>query len=73
MFHAQVKCAGSLVIPALSLRGGKRFSYEGQIRAGKVRLAVAGRFLDSRRVRGFVRARSAGCDSGRIRFLARLS
>jgi hypothetical protein len=76
MFHARVKCAPNVVIPAMSLRGGSRFAYRGQIRAGKkraVQLEVAGRFLDSSRVRGFVRARSAGCDSGKVRFLARLS
>ena len=76
MFHARVKCAPALVIPAMSLRGGSRFSHRGQIRAGKgpaVRLEVAGRFLDSSRVRGFIRARSPGCDSGKVRFLARLS
>jgi hypothetical protein len=76
MFHARVKCAPNVVIPAMSLRGGRRFAYRGRIRAGKkraVQLEVAGRFLDSSRVRGFVRARSAGCDSGKVRFLARLS
>ena len=76
MFHARVKCAPNVVIPAMSLRGGSRFAYRGRIRAGKkraVQLEVAGRFLDSSRVRGFVRARSAGCDSGKVRFLARLS
>jgi hypothetical protein len=76
MFHARVKCAPNVVIPAMTLRGGSRFAYHGQIRAGKkraVQLEVAGRFLDSSRVRGFVRARSAGCDSGKVRFLARLS
>jgi hypothetical protein len=76
MFHAQVKCAPNVVIPAMSLRGGSRFAYSGRIRAGKkgaVQLEVAGRFLDSSRVRGFVRARSAGCDSRKVRFLARLS
>jgi hypothetical protein len=76
MFHAGVKCAGNVVIPAMSLRGGSRFAYRGQIRAGKkraVRLEVAGRFLDSSRVQGFVRARAAGCDSGKVSFLARLS
>jgi hypothetical protein len=76
MFHARVKCAPNVVIPAMTLRGGRRFAYRGQIRAGKkraVQLEVAGRFLDSSRVRGFVRARSAGCDSGKVRFLARLS
>jgi hypothetical protein len=76
MFHAQVKCASNVVIPAMSLRGGSRFAYRGQVRAGKeraVQLEVAGRFLDSSRVRGFVRARSAGCDSRKVRFLARLS
>ena len=75
-FHARVKCARTVVIPAMSLRGGSRFAYRGQIRAGNkraVQLDVAGRFLDSSRVRGFVRARSAGCDSGKVRFLARLS
>jgi hypothetical protein len=76
MFHARVKCAPNVIIPAMSLRGGSRFAYRGQIRAGKklaVQLEVAGRFLDPSRVRGFVRARSAGCDSGKVRFLARLS
>lgn len=76
MFHAQVKCAPNVVIPAMSLRAGSRFAYSGQIRAGKKRalqLEVAGRFLDSSRVRGFVHARSAGCDGGKVRFLARLS
>jgi hypothetical protein len=76
MFHARVKCAPNVVIPAMSLRGGSRFAYRGQIRAGRkraVQLEVAGRFLDSSRVRGFVRARSTGCDSGKVRFLARLS
>jgi hypothetical protein len=76
MFHARVKCARNVVIPAMSLRGGSRFAYRGQIRAGEkraVQLEVAGRFLNSSRVRGFVRARSAGCDSGKVRFLARLS
>ena len=76
MFHARVKCARNVVIPAMSLRGGSRFAYRGQIRASNkrgVQLEVAGRFLDSSRVRGFVRARSAGCDSGKVRFLARLS
>jgi hypothetical protein len=76
MFHARVKCAPNVVIPTMSLRGGRRFGYRGQIRAGKkraVQLEVAGRFLDSSRVRGFVRAHSAGCDSGKVRFLAKLS
>jgi hypothetical protein len=76
MFHARVKCAPNVVIPAMTLHGGSRFAYRGQIRAGKkraVQVEVAGRFLDSSRVRGFVRARSAGCDSGKVRFLARLS
>jgi hypothetical protein len=76
MFHARVKCAPNVDIPAMSLRGGSRFAYRGPIRAGKKRalqLEVAGRFLDSGRVRGFVRAHSAGCDSGKVRFLARLS
>lgn len=76
MFQARVKCAPNVIIPAMSLRGGSRFAYRGQIRAGQkraVQLEVAGLFLDSSRVRGFVRARSAGCDSGKVRFLARLS
>jgi hypothetical protein len=76
MFRAQVKCARILVIPAISLHDGSRFGYRGQIRAGKkpaVQLEVAGRFLDSSRVRGFVHAHSLGCDSGKVRFLARLS
>jgi hypothetical protein len=38
-----------------------------------VTLEIAGRFLDRRRVRGYVRAHSAKCDSGKTRFLARLS
>jgi len=76
MFHAGTKCARSFVIPAMSLRGGSRFSYRGRIRAAKrsaVRVEVAGHFLDSSRVRGFFRAHSAGCDSGKVSFLARLS
>lgn len=76
MFHAGVKCARNLVIPTIVLRDGNRFAYRGQIRGGAkkpVRLEVVGRFLDPRRARGFVRARSAACDSGRVRFLAKLS
>jgi hypothetical protein len=76
MFHAGVKCARKLVIPTISLRDGSRFSYRGAIGAGtktSVRLEVVGRFLNPRQVRGFIRARSAGCDSGNVHFLARLS
>jgi hypothetical protein len=74
-FQARVKCAGQLVLPPLPLLGGNRFSYRGQVRTrkGPVRLEVSGRFLERSRVRGFVRARSAGCDSGNVHFLARLS
>jgi hypothetical protein len=75
VFQARVNCARHVVVRALSLHHGSRFSYRGRIRARDelVRLRVFGRFIDKRRVRGYVRARSAGCDSGKIRFLARLS
>jgi hypothetical protein len=75
MFRARVRCARRLVIPSMSLHHGRRFSYRGQTRNGGrvVRFKVFGRFLDENRVRGFVRASSARCDSGSVRFLARLS
>jgi hypothetical protein len=75
-FVARVKCDRRLVVHGVRLHGGRRFGYRGRVPAGKghaVRVQIVGRFLNTHRVRGFVRARSAGCDSGKVRFIARLS
>jgi hypothetical protein len=75
LFQTRLSCARRVVVATIPLHGGARFSYGGRLRRGKhfVALEIAGRFLDRRRVRGYVRAHSANCDSGKSRFLARLS
>ena len=75
LFQTRLSCARRVVVATIPLHGGTRFSYGGRLRRGKslVTLEIAGRFLDRRRVRGYVRAHSAKCDSGKSRFLARLS
>lgn len=75
LFQTRLNCARRVVVATIPLHGGTRFSYGGRLRRGKrlVTLEIAGRFLDSWRVRGYVRAHSAKCDSGKSRFLARLS
>jgi hypothetical protein len=79
VFEARIKCARRVVVHELRLRGGRRFGYRGQVgRAdGKpLMLRISGRLLSRRRVTGLVRARSPRspkCDSGKIRFVARLT
>jgi hypothetical protein len=75
LFQTRLSCARRVVVATIPLHSGTRFSYGSRLRRGKrlVTLEIAGRFLDRRRVRGYVRAHSAKCDSGKSRFLARLS
>jgi hypothetical protein len=75
LFQTRLSCARRVVVASIPLHGGTRFSYGGRLRRGKrfVTLEIAGSFLDRRRVRGYVRAHSPKCDSGKSRFLARLS
>ena len=75
LFQTRLSCARRVVVATIPLHGGTRFGYGGRLRRGKrlVTLEIAGRFLDRRRVSGYVRAHSAKCDSGKSRFLARLS
>ena len=61
-------------IPAMPLEG-RRFTYRKRLRVRRVVLQfeLAGRFRDRRTALGYLRARSARCDSGKIPFVARLS
>ncbi len=74
LFQARVRCAGRISIPAMPL-DGRRFTYRKRLRVRRVALQfeLAGRFRDRRTALGYLRARSARCDSGKIPFVARLS
>jgi hypothetical protein len=73
-FQAQVRCAGRISIPAIRLRQS-RFGYSDRVRVRRqaVQVKVVGHFLDRDTARGYVRASSRRCDSGKVPFVARLS
>ena len=75
LFQARVRCAGRISIPTMPLDDGRRFTYRKRLRVRRValRFEVAGRFRDRRTALGYLRARSAQCDSGKVPFVARLS
>jgi hypothetical protein len=76
LFHARVRCARSVSVKAIPLTRGGRFAYHARVRGrggAKIRLDVVGRFVRPARASGFVRARAGTCDSGKVRFLAKLS
>ncbi len=74
-FQAHIRCARSVSVAGLPLRGG-RFRYRGLFGRhvqGSLHLFISGRFVARTLVRGVVRARTLRCDSGAVPFVATLS
>jgi hypothetical protein len=75
-FDAGLRCARSIVVARIPLRRDRLFSYHADLhdrRGVPVRLDLAGRFRARSLATGIVHASSRRCDSGDVRFVARLS
>jgi hypothetical protein len=70
-FHVTTSC-GEISVPRIPIAGGTRFTFAGQV-GGPARVTIDGAFLSALRVRGLLRVRSPGCDTGVITLTARLS
>jgi hypothetical protein len=70
-FVVATECAPSLTLPRIQVGSGGAFGYTGTVDGRSV--VLDGRFSSPQRAEGTVRVRAAGCDSGAIRFSARLS
>jgi hypothetical protein len=69
-----VACRGRrVVVHRVAIRPNGSFRYAGPARGGRIRVTLAGRFLDRERVEASVEARGPGCPDRKVAFEALVS